>query len=595
MNSNIEAQHIKGSWIEVAIKTLKPIDEEDYKMSDAWDDEARAHRELNMLENPHIIKGIAAFAQHGDYHLVLEWSDGDLRSFWAANPKPELSRERILEVLKELRGLASALEAMHEERARLPMANGSKSGRSSTSGRNGAIPNTATKDFAPLSIVGQAPYISKVNGNAASTVVQPLLRIQIDQHDEPNVNPDQRENRRHGDIKPENILRFDTESRAEESEVVQSRWLGQLKLADLGRAKQRFQVTQKMTQREYDDWRTKPYDSPDDYVGGQTTSMSRLYDIWSLGCVSFEMVIWLLYGVEAHHSFSQKAIEERCVGTPYWTKKGEFAQVDTLVTMWVDEMLKSDPACVKGRTALGDLLILIQERLLVVELPPLPTTYTPKCRTNAADMVKELDVIIAKATAEPSYLYSKVDRKNIKSPLPRTMRVINPAEESGENGGLAVMGAESAVMDAESVAQTAGPMSRYTRNLTQNWHYVPDDEFAAAILDLHDEELLELFEARAASCAFCKSLDLNNRGLEFERSWEELQPKKRGNKCELCVILFHAAERTAQPGEQFLPSKQFYFKRVPGALQLNGGIYPVLRVCRKPGMDSSFFHLSPLE
>jgi serine/threonine protein kinase len=562
------------------------VDDKDYKISEAWKNEALAHMELNGRNHPHIIKGIAAFTQNKDYHLVLEWSDGDLRSFWAASPNPDLSGERIMEILKELRGLASALEEMHKVRPRPSRANSTASGRSNKSEQNRVLHNTETKDFMPIPTAGRAPgesQPSKGESRIDSVAAPPLPTIVVDEYDEPTVDLDQMENWRHGDIKPENILRFDIPSTAVEPGVVPFTWLGRLKLADLGRAKQRFQETQKMTTREYDEWRTKPYDSPDDWVGGQKTSMSRLYDIWSLGCVCFEMVIWLLYGFESHQNFSQKAIEElptwRRVGTPYWAKKGNSAQVDKLVTLWINRILEVDPVAKRGVTALGDLLVLVQEKLLVVELPP-----APKCRANAADMVKELDKIINNADTRPEYLYSNPDRTGIQAPPSRTSRQIDPAVQSGGNGSLSAHG-------AASVALTTRSMSRYTHNLSQQWRIFPDDEFAAKVLKLHEKELGELFQVKSASCTLCKSLDLDLEELEFTRSWQELQPKKKGNRCELCAVLLRGAKRSA-PGEQFTPSRTFSFKRVPSGLQINGSAYPLLRICQKLGMSCFPFNLA---
>ena len=60
---------------------------------------------------------------------------------------------------------------------------------------------------------------------------------------------------RHGDIKPENILRF--------IEGKDDAWIGTLKLADLGRAQKHSLMTQLRETREKEPWRTKWYEPPD--------------------------------------------------------------------------------------------------------------------------------------------------------------------------------------------------------------------------------------------------------------------------------------------------------------------------------------------
>jgi serine/threonine protein kinase len=446
---------------------------------------------------------------------------------------------------------------MHQERPRGPSRNSSRSGRSSL--RN----NTETKSSLPAPAAEQKPQESQPptgHDRADSMADSSPIPIIVEPPKPAEELPEQKENWRHGDIKPENIMRFHMDSKELGSGDAPSTPLGHLKLADLGRAKQRFKNTQEMTKREYDQWRTKPYDSPDDYIGRHKTSMSRLYDIWSLGCVCFEMLIWLLYGTESHKSFSQSAIEDtsgpRRVGTPYWTKRGDSARVDGLVTLWMDQ-IQLDPACKKEHTVLGDLLDLIRERLLIVDLPSPAIIDTTKCRTNAADLVKRFDEIIENAKGNPSYLYSNPERTG-KSPPQRMVTVIDPAEKAGVaagNRGLSVRPAENAPMTTRS-------MGRYTHDLSEKWDYVQGNAFASETLGLLEDQLLELFEASSAYCQPCKTLDLDDRDLKIKRAWGDLQSKNA--KCGSCALFSDAAGRSAPPGEQISPLQEFTFQRATG-------------------------------
>ncbi|RSM08145.1 hypothetical protein CEP52_004871 [Fusarium oligoseptatum] len=72
---------------------------------------------------------------------------------------------------------------------------------------------------------------------------------------------------------------------------------------------------------------------------GLTGDRHCFSDIWSMGCIMLEFLIWLMYGV-----------------------------VDLIVQEWMDHMA-ADPVCKARTTALGELLDLISTRLLVTELP----------------------------------------------------------------------------------------------------------------------------------------------------------------------------------------------------------------------------------
>lgn len=87
----------------------------------------------------------------------------------------------------------------------------------------------------------------------------------------------------HGDIKPENILHFAGNGPND---------LGILKIADFGIT--RFQRSESRFFKEYR--HTPTYRAPEYDLGGGL--MSTRYDIWSMGCLYLEILIWLLYGYD---------------------------------------------------------------------------------------------------------------------------------------------------------------------------------------------------------------------------------------------------------------------------------------------------------
>jgi hypothetical protein len=177
---------------------------------------------------------------------------------------------------------------------------------------------------------------------------------------------------RHGDLKPANILWFRTDDE-----------IGILKIGDWGEAKVHFVNTEARRSNTSAKFGTRRYEPPEVEVGttlGDTLQAerkgrkrrSRLYDIWAMGCIALEFMIWLLYGQEELSRFNDEVQGEYSSNSPFYQikKSGNtsIAEVHRVVVHWLQHML-SDSACRPGTTALGDVLEIIEQGLLVVNLP----------------------------------------------------------------------------------------------------------------------------------------------------------------------------------------------------------------------------------
>uniref|UniRef100_L2G6V1 Protein kinase domain-containing protein n=2 Tax=Colletotrichum gloeosporioides species complex TaxID=2707338 RepID=L2G6V1_COLFN len=185
--------------------------------------------------------------------------------------------------------------------------------------------------------------------------------------------PETGPNFRHGDLKPENILWFKSKS---------GNGIGTLKIGDWGLAKQHLVVTELRSNQTTTQWGTRRYEPPEEAPGEGSNLLlpnqpgkkrSRLYDIWALGCISLEFLIWLMYGRDELNQFN-KSLGTNSLDIPrfYQLKQNQNgrskAQVHDVVEKWMDHMAR-DKICRPGSTALGSLLELIRTRLLVVKLP----------------------------------------------------------------------------------------------------------------------------------------------------------------------------------------------------------------------------------
>ncbi|KAF2182446.1 kinase-like protein [Zopfia rhizophila CBS 207.26] len=222
-----------GGRVHVAIKELTN-DAANRDAEQAWEQEANALDAIIDLKHSHLISRIAAFRRGEKMFFMFQWADGgSLRDFWQKHPKPNLDGDLIRDILVQLRGLASALSALHNYNAR-----------------------------------------------------------------------DERESLesyRHGDLKPENILR------------------------------------RPRTSTRYD---TVRYEAPEAVIGLRQ-ARPRRYDVWSMGCIIMEMIIWLLYGYDALIKFNAELKGDSSDEAGFYEKKEidgqRTAEVHLAARKWMDQ------------------------------------------------------------------------------------------------------------------------------------------------------------------------------------------------------------------------------------------------------------------
>ncbi|KAJ2990542.1 hypothetical protein NUW58_g2896 [Xylaria curta] len=186
--------------------------------------------------------------------------------------------------------------------------------------------------------------------------------------------PDQNRGR-HGDIKPSNILWFED---AKEPR-------GRLVIADLTMA--RFHSVNTIDNTSARDRDFSMTYRPPETEFNHRTSASQAYDVWSLGCVFFEFVVWYLVGYSAIHNMEgsfngqQKCTSFRVArfnddNSRSWQRDDKFfnitnnesgdgctAEVKKSVHMWAG-FLRASTRC---SDAIRGFLDLIMKRMLVIE------------------------------------------------------------------------------------------------------------------------------------------------------------------------------------------------------------------------------------
>lgn len=174
-------------------------------------------------------------------------------------------------------------------------------------------------------------------------------------------------NCRHGDLKPENILLYVDEGN---NTILQIADLGlttfheQEASTRIRRLANLHTVTPPGTSRyeppETDQDRNKDQNKRNkDRIRNLEAheARSRAYDIWSMGCVVLELLIWLSDGFETVDKFRKK--------TPYlWERDGGGYRIQQLAQKHIKAMSKKW----EQNSACGDLLEFVKDRLLVIKV-----------------------------------------------------------------------------------------------------------------------------------------------------------------------------------------------------------------------------------
>lgn len=489
-----------GMTITVAHKTLRPLNMPRFDIREEWIREAEAHRQLNGL-SPHIVQGIAAYhrvasnKENDTYHIVMEWADGgNLFGLWHKESAPQLdadierSRGRVRVLLEQLLGLANALECLH-------------TGVSVPSDQDHSS-STATQERSAVGSTG------------------PHIRLELEHRGAFRY-------WRHGDIKPENILRFTGGNN--------QTWLGTLKLADLGRAQHHELKTALRDTAEKERFRTRWYEPPDlseDLYQRAQGKVSRLFDIWSMGCVIFESVLWLLYGSGAIENLQK--VGNTFADTPYWRRVGPGDyRVTEKVSSWMEHIVRPDS---KRGSALQDLVELVRDRLLRVDLPPDSDVYTPGKRTNAKDLKEQLTKILEKALQDCTYLFDGIEKFE-PQPFPNELITIRPSS----GGNLGFLSLEPALrLDRKTPIRFPDRVVQqklYTDDMANTWQYLDDHEFAERVI------ATDQIPYKDDLCSECSNINIMSSELVVDRPTLEINSEQ----CALCELIGKALDRVELP------------------------------------------------
>ncbi|KAI4689686.1 uncharacterized protein J4E88_003041 [Alternaria novae-zelandiae] len=562
---NRERRSQLATWIrikapKVALKELKvPQGEKDAAGTDrAWNFEATALEAIRKLNHTHIVKCIAAIRRGHSRYFMFPWADGDsLRDFWDHTPREAPDACIIEHTIVQLRGIVDALDQLHNFNSGRPEQH---------SGADGLTirvndPNAAESYLSGGSDAGSDSGLD--NG--------------VDEY----KNADNAESIRHGDLKPENILRFLTNG--------SKSGLGTLKIADMGLAKRHVVATQYRPKPTSTRYGTRRYEAPETVTG--QNARSRLYDIWSMGCITFEFIIWILYGNDELTNFYKQIEGNAQQICQYYevldASEPESARVHPVVLKWMEHIQNKDPECSAGRTsATKDLLKIVREMLLVVNLPPNRKSDTlsgrllqppalgqsvTSYRATAAQFRDELDVILRKRHMS-TYMFTGKDRTNVRTPT-FTAPMLSPNSANLPLSSLPPPGP----LKSGVLGQPIG--ADYTLPPLKDWEFNVDNEFAHKVVAIVDgQEFIPQPNIAHRICAACSARDFLQGGFSIEERVSTLED--RAPECDLCRMLYEIHNQAEEP-----KGDPAVFQRDQSNIILTGDSYPVLSLIRSPETD----------
>ncbi|KAE9367915.1 HET-domain-containing protein [Stipitochalara longipes BDJ] len=370
---------------------------------------------------------------------------------------------------------------------------------------------------------------------------------------------------RHGDLKPENILCFKEldDSKAKNDDPSKYDFPGDRRctfvIADVGLAKAHVLETDIRPDPTVTQSGTVMYWPPEGELL-QRGARSRRYDIWSLGCIYLEFIIWLLFGSAGLQRFRGELSGKKFyVVQPNDGGQKEFARINPDVQKWIDS-IKKDSRCGET-TAIKRLLHLIETRLLVVRVdkPSSPgntaSNFSPQGASQEAAsisagspiqvMVRTATMPINSAQLAPTIDPSEASRAYAPE-MYAAMQNIYKDATSRDRSRIEWIGKSDRLRQegpgkyGDSLAVHHADSGGRSRSkdivLDDTWEYSPDSDFASDVFSgLDMTTVLPRQQGVSQLCGRCSGLQLWSLECNFSDTPAGLADKSAS--CALCRLL----------------------------------------------------------
>ena len=283
--------------------------------------------ELRKYPLRHIVTHLATWTQGGRYYMLFPYAQCNLRQYmkWVQFGDP--TKEKLLWLIRQFRGLAEALKDIHDL---------------SGTGALQSAPNLG----APLGGERKAGY--------------------------------------HHDLKPENILYY----------MAANNFL----ISDFGSGKVHTYRSGSYNTTSANG--TLTYEPPEAAKEGRKTS--RPYDMWSLGCVFLELLIWAVLGFQSVEEFRSKRVDRR-----YPESGTDFVQDDAF---W--QMLPN--GAIRVRESVENRIQALRESILRQSNQPFKEVLELIIKMLDTDKETRIPALDLYDTLDRIYRQKKIDLENVK-------------------------------------------------------------------------------------------------------------------------------------------------------------------------------------
>lgn len=196
--------------------------------------------------------------------MLFRWADGgNFRDLWKEHKRPELNYPRICWMAQQVYGLAHALDAIHNTKV--------------------TVSDVEAVQSSPLS----AGF--------------PQQSFESDHDSAAEDNEGSGYYGQHGNLRPEKVLWFKQDTSHHE--------FGILKLSGLGITA----LDRALTRGVAENGHFQTYWAPELLI---EDSLSRPFDIWSLGCIFLEFLTWILLGIDGIDAFYERRLQDGAYPNP---------------------------------------------------------------------------------------------------------------------------------------------------------------------------------------------------------------------------------------------------------------------------------------
>jgi serine/threonine protein kinase len=336
----------------------------------------------------------------------------------------------------------------------------------------------------------------------------------------------------HGDLKPENILHFRDDSR------------GVFKIDDFGHARLHALPTHTRNTVSVSLIDSIRYRPPEVQLG-RTQAASRSYDMWSIGCVYLEWIIWLCYGREVLYKFQKQVFSDNIDG--FFTQKDEGWIVHPIVERWMDHMQNTCSGAIR------QLLLFIRGGLLVAATQESVTRSAKlmaldSARASIDDLCQTLEAISELSERNSNYLYDP------------NVVMYTPEFQDVHQSRKHIPWTPTSQLYPQKKARTSlrrqlnhqiGNNNRYmTPTSVDVWNQEPDNAFAKSVFGtLRRTEISLLAPMHPVSTSLCGNCSSNENSLLSQRPFSISYQKSKVSQsdCIVCAILHD--KMADMPGE----------------------------------------------